>query len=54
MAGHGQRLLFHRSAASPTRDLKWYDAYNALKHNREAEFWIQERRHREVHRKPDD
>jgi hypothetical protein len=23
---------------SPTRELKWYDAYNAVKHNREAEF----------------
>lgn len=26
------------STASPTRDLKWYDAYNAVKHNRESEF----------------
>jgi hypothetical protein len=26
------------STENPTQDLKWYDAYNAVKHNREAEF----------------
>jgi hypothetical protein len=26
------------SSSSPTRDLKWYDAYNAVKHDRETEF----------------
>jgi len=26
------------STDSPTRDLKWYDAYNAVKHSRETEF----------------
>jgi hypothetical protein len=26
------------SMGSPTRELKWYDAYNAVKHNRENEF----------------
>jgi hypothetical protein len=26
------------STGRPTKDLKWYDAYNAVKHNREAEF----------------
>ena len=26
------------STDSPTRELLWYDSYNAVKHNREAEF----------------
>jgi hypothetical protein len=26
------------SMGSPTRELEWYDAYNAVKHNREEEF----------------
>ena len=26
------------STGSPTRELQWYDAYNAVKHNREAAF----------------
>ncbi|MGE0280187.1 MAG: hypothetical protein AB7P20_06185 [Rhizobiaceae bacterium] len=26
------------STGSPTKELKWYDAYNAVKHNRETEF----------------
>ena len=26
------------SSDKPTQDLAWYDAYNAVKHNREAEF----------------
>jgi len=26
------------STGKPTQDLKWYDAYNAVKHNREHEF----------------
>lgn len=26
------------STGKPTQDLKWYDSYNAVKHNREAEF----------------
>jgi len=26
------------SSGRPTQELKWYDAYNAVKHNREAEF----------------
>jgi hypothetical protein len=26
------------NTSSPSRELKWYDAYNAVKHNREGEF----------------
>src|SRR3984957_18024538 len=26
------------SSGKPTQDLAWYDAYNAVKHNRESEF----------------
>jgi hypothetical protein len=25
-------------SATPTKDLKWYDAYNAVKHDREMQF----------------
>ncbi len=27
-----------KPSGTPTRDLPWYDAYNAVKHNREEEF----------------